>query len=372
MEQKPPLEVQSAKQTEELNLNTDIDATINVNTNTNFTKNKQRFIDKKLIAGLALGVTIAAGTATFASFNQETFGNNASTSGTSSQISTHLAQSAAECAAGKEGTLGGAIKSAMKMHEELANVAPKVEDLFGQQCMQNLSQLMDMSNFVGSIYASLLGTITDQFKAMIQKNVCKVIDKATGLVMNPINEAINKVNTGLGGIEGKVNGFAIEAFQTPSKKIDAALQLDTTPVDTLSNGLNSAQAFKDINTKVTDGSNIGNATSGMPDPRIVAQNITQGMQQNNAALTLANQTYNNNQAQLVSALPEQIKQAQQNLTHCQNSNSNDASGTCLNEHLALNSLTTTQSQLAQQNTSLTNIINAQPAGSTGLNVGSLK
>ncbi len=338
------------------------------------TINKQYFIDKKLIIGLFMGVTIAAGTATFAGFNQDALNVNLDNNIGMSQVSKHLEASAAKCAAGEEGTLGGAIKSAMKMHEELASVAPQVEDLFGQQCMQNLSKLMDMSNFVGSIYASLLSTITDQFKNMIQSNVCKAIDKATGLIMNPVNNAINKVNAGLGGIEGKVNGFVINNFQTTVQDIKPELRLDTRPTDVLDNGLDATKAFKELRSVVNDGANnTAIMPEGMPDPRVVTQNIAQGMQQNNAALNMANQTYNNNQAQLIASLPKKIEDAEKSLNKCQGNNSD--SNDCLNQHLALNNLLTTKERLMQENTNLSGIINAQPIqtknSETNLNIGSL-
>jgi hypothetical protein len=104
-------------------------------------------IDKKIIAGIMLGITIAAGTSVLAEDKPQSSGGFASSianffgvnnpnsnSPTTSAVSKELEAEAKKCATGADGTLGAAIKNATKIHLEIAAVAPPVEELFDGDC----------------------------------------------------------------------------------------------------------------------------------------------------------------------------------------------------------------------------------------------
>ena len=124
-----------------------------------------------------------------------------------------------DCAAGKPGTVGGAINAAVKAHTEMAAIPVDVEQLFNvsENCWAGASQILDLSFAIPSL-ASITSAAQSALLKYAQKKVCSAADKLTGLVTSPINKGLEKIgniddfkdingmtNDGVGGLLGQID-----------------------------------------------------------------------------------------------------------------------------------------------------------------------
>lgn len=110
-----------------------------------------------------------------------------------------------------------AVEVALSSQMQLARATPNVESLFdiNDDCFSTLASLPDLSDMIPS-----LGSIINAAKAAAlkyaQKKVCTAVNKVSGMVVNPINQAIGTINTmpGFGDINGMVNSQVGGALST--------------------------------------------------------------------------------------------------------------------------------------------------------------
>ena len=160
-------------------------------------------------------------------------------------IDAEIKKEAEKCANGEDGTLGGAIKDAQKIHLEMASIKPNIEQLFSidQDCFSGLSSIYDLSVTIPSL-GSIIGAAQDAVVKYAQKKVCTAVKEATSMVTSPINEGIDKINSmaGLGDLNGLANGFVMSGLG----KIDPELgsSYNKPPANTTyqsKNGFDTAQ-----------------------------------------------------------------------------------------------------------------------------------
>lgn len=134
--------------------------------------------------------------------------DNSSLSNQGSATATNLEAEAATCATGeKEGTIGYAIKQAVAAHTNIAAATPDVESLFDvdTDCFSGLSSLYDLSFAIPSI-GSIIGAAQDAVVKYAEKKVCSAVDKVSGMVTQPVNQAIDKAQSYSSIANGQVGG----------------------------------------------------------------------------------------------------------------------------------------------------------------------
>jgi hypothetical protein len=332
-----------------------------------------KIIDKKLIAGLVIGITIAAGTSVVAEDapNEEgtlsTLANflglksSESTNPTSSVISKTLELEAQKCATAENGSLGASIKMASKIHLEIAAVAPPVEELFDGDCFTGLMSIFDLSFTIPSI-ASIISAATQAVIQFAQKKVCRAIKKASSMIADPINQAIGKIN-GLQGLtdgNGLINGMVQNGLSSIDKDLGneylAPKASETIMVE--ANAFNFAQA------PVENGANSNNNSTN---------NINSGGQVSNTLYTnmnnlnSANLQMQRNYQEIISLNPR-ITQAEQAYNNCMNGNNianNGGNNNCETLRQEHQNLLNRRQALETQNAQITNSISQ---GSYNVNI----
>lgn len=168
------------------------------------------FLDKKFVAGTVLGLSLLAGGYAISANSGAPSGgspndpSSALLSDQESVIAQQLKTDAQACAQGDtEGTVGHAVNMALKAHLEIASASPNVERLFSvdADCFAGLSSLIDLSFAIPSL-ATILSAAQNAVMAYAKKKICSSVSKVTGMVTEPINQAIGKANGYIGVING--------------------------------------------------------------------------------------------------------------------------------------------------------------------------
>ena len=331
-----------------------------------------KFIDKKIIAGVILGITIAAGTSVIADDktqdNTNVLGSIAnffgikstgSNNNTVSAINKELELEAKKCAEGANDTLGAAIKNAAKIHLEIAAVAPPVEELFDGDCFSGLMSIFDLSFAIPSL-ASIMAAVTQAMIKFAQKQVCRAVKQASTMISDPINKAISKINSlqGLTDTNGLINGMVGQGLDSIEQNLGneylAPKASETITVE--------ANAFQLSQSSIENGANSNNNTTSSVDNS--NNNINYGGQvsaslyNNMNALNNAQQVISQNLQKIISLTPL-ISQAQQRLNACNNSNNNGNNSSNINCSQAQNeyqSLVSQKEQLELANAQIQNSI----------------
>lgn len=193
-------------------------------------------VDRKTVGGVLIGVTImmsalaTAQTSGSSGWFSGLFSTGGSGSGSTSALISQqdsvvaeaIKQEATDCAKGSAGTIGAAIATAMKVHSEMASASPNVESLFdvNSDCFSSVGQIFDLSPSIPSL-ASIMSAAQNAVLKYAQKKVCTAVNKVTGMVTTPINQAINKINQLQGFTD--INGMANSAIGGAMSAIDPQL-----------------------------------------------------------------------------------------------------------------------------------------------------
>lgn len=173
-----------------------------------------QWVDPKIVGGAILGASIAFTGYSVADTNRGYFGSiftpkeSTLAKDAESVVAASIKQDAAECAAGdKPGTIGHAVKNAYQIHTEMASIPVDVESLFQASgtCFDGVGDIFDLSFAIPSL-ASIVSAAQSALVKFAQKKVCSAVDKVSGLVTSPINQALGKVG-GIGAFTD-INGFA--------------------------------------------------------------------------------------------------------------------------------------------------------------------
>lgn len=213
-------------------------------------------------------------------------------------VADNIKQDAEDCAKGdKDGSIGKAIKDAMFVHEKLAAAPVNVEKLFDvtSDCFSGLSQIYDLSFSIPSL-SSIIGAASDAVMKYAQKKVCTAVNQISGLVTDPINQAIGEINQlgSLGDLNGLTNGLVSQGISQIDPNIAAGYSAPAGGTYTVgTNPFGSSQV------------DFGGSTGTNGD-----------MGSTNAQINALNQQIANVQAQ-VGPAQYQLQQAQQQLSNCQ-------------------------------------------------------
>lgn len=135
--------------------------------------------------------------------------NNSLISQQDSVVAAAINEEAEKCAEGAPGSIGAAINTAVNVHIQLASATPQVEVLFdaNESCFAGLGNLFDLSFAIPSL-ASIMSSATNAVLKYAEKKVCTAVNRVTGIVTNPVNKAIDKINSlqDFSDINGMVNG----------------------------------------------------------------------------------------------------------------------------------------------------------------------
>lgn len=131
-----------------------------------------------------------------------------------------------KCAAGEEGTQGAAINEAMQIHIEFGSAQPDVEQLFeiNSDCFSKLNKLYDLSYSIPSL-SSIINAAQDAVIEYSKQKVCTAIFESSKIVTDPINKAIDKINTKYSKYLD-LNGITNGAIQNQLSKLDPNLGRD--------------------------------------------------------------------------------------------------------------------------------------------------
>ena len=194
--------------------------------------------DRKTVSGVLIGVTImmsalaTAQTSGSGGWFSGLFSTGGSGSGSGSGsalisqqdsvVAAAINQEATDCANGSAGTIGAAISTAMNVHSQMASATPNVESLFdvNSDCFSSIGQIFDLSFSIPSL-ASILSAAQDAVLKYAQKKVCTAVNKVTGMVTTPINQAIGQINQLQGFTD--INGMANSAIGGAMTSIDPQL-----------------------------------------------------------------------------------------------------------------------------------------------------
>lgn len=192
--------------------------------------------DRKTVGGVLIGVTImmsalataqtSGGGGWFSGLFSTGGSGSGSTSALISQqdsvVAAAINQEATDCANGSAGTIGAAISTAMNVHSQMASATPNVESLFdvSSDCFSSIGQIFDLSFAIPSL-ASILSAAQDAVLKYAQKKVCTAVNKVTGMVTTPINQAIGQINQLQGFTD--INGMANSAIGGAMSSIDPQL-----------------------------------------------------------------------------------------------------------------------------------------------------
>ncbi|MEM8515180.1 hypothetical protein RCH14_004540 [Massilia sp. MP_M2] len=191
--------------------------------------------DRRTIGGIVIGAAIMMSTMATAQTGGGWFSglfsssgatggsaNNALISQQDSVVTASINEEAEKCAEGAPGSIGAAINTAVNIHIQIASATPRIETLFdaNDSCFSGLSKLFDLSFSIPSL-ASVMSMAQGAVLQYAQKKVCTAVNRVTGLVTSPLNQAIDKINglAEFGDIDGMVNG----AIRKKMTKIDPEL-----------------------------------------------------------------------------------------------------------------------------------------------------
>lgn len=167
-------------------------------------------LDRRLILGGVVGASLAITGYAVAVDGQPAMAPTSSglISQADSVVANQIKTSASNCAAGAPGTVGAAMGTALKVHTEMASVPADVERLFSMadNCFASSSQMYDLSFAIPSL-ASITSAAQSAIMKFAQKKVCSAIDKVSGVITEPINDALDKIPNleGFSDINGLVN-----------------------------------------------------------------------------------------------------------------------------------------------------------------------
>lgn len=121
---------------------------------------------------------------------------------TGSPIAQSILQQTQDCAEGKAGTLGDAILRAIEAHTKI-QTPPEVENLFdiGSDCFSGISKIYDLSGSIPSL-GSIISSAQQLLMDYAKEKVCKAAQKVSGMVTDPLNENIRKINEEFKDISG--------------------------------------------------------------------------------------------------------------------------------------------------------------------------
>jgi hypothetical protein len=191
--------------------------------------------DRRTIGGIVIGAAIMMSTMATAQTGGGWFSglfsgsgatgggsNNTLISQQDSVVTASINEEAEKCAEGAPGSIGSAISTAVNVHIQIASATPRVETLFdaNDSCFSALSNLFDLSFAIPSL-ASIMNSATTAVMKYAEKKVCTAVNRVTGLVTSPLNQAINKVN-GFANF-GDINGMANGAINKKMSNIDPEL-----------------------------------------------------------------------------------------------------------------------------------------------------
>ena len=172
--------------------------------------------DRRLVGGMIIGAAIMiSAMATAApdsngSWFSGMFNTGSSTGGATQDLLT-LQESAISDAMMEElksCDIKSAIQAAIDAHSAITMATPNVESLFdiNNDCFASITNILDLSNSIPSL-DSILSAAQAAILDYAKKKVCTAVNKVSGMVVNPLNQAIGKVNNmpGFGDINGMVN-----------------------------------------------------------------------------------------------------------------------------------------------------------------------
>ena len=248
-------------------------------------------------------------------------------------LDSDAAKRAADCAAGKEGTLGEQMNKAQQIHLEFASVKPNVEQLFSNasSCFSGLNDIIDLSYAIPSL-SSIANAAMSAVQKYAEQKVCSIAEKASSMITTPVNDAIGKVNGYL-----DVNGQLNDLVSGGLNKIDPELGAAYNPPPPANNGTyNLGGLFNQNQVDFETGTGSSNVSGS-------------GSAQNNtAAVQAARQRLEGEQNKLAPA-QNALQQAQNNLNHCQTMGGFSGGQNCANAQTAVNQA---QSNLAQINNNI--------------------
>lgn len=245
-----------------------------------------------------------------------------------------------KCRTPGQGGIADAVKNAMDAHLQLASATPNVESLFdiNNDCFASITQLFDLSFAIPSL-AAILSAAQNAVLQFAQKKVCTAVNKVSGMVANPINQAIGTIN-GMTGF-GDINGMANSTIGGALGAIDPALGAEYHAQVPPGNYTVNPNPFNNSQT------NFNTGPGGNPNPTGDVSTIN--------ALTQQIATLQST----VVADQMRVREAQDNLDSCNNGQHN-----CNAQLAALSSaqqtLASNQAALQALNTRLSQVV-AQPA-----------
>lgn len=196
----------------------------------------------KLALTALTATTMLAAMPASASWLSDLFSPSVSSSNAADPIADIINAEQKKCAAGEAGTMGAAIKDAVKVHTQIASVAPDVEKLFSidNSCFSGLTRLNDLSFAIPSI-ASIAGAVQSALEKYAAQKVCTFVKEQTALVTGPINQVIGQINSQYGG--DAINGMIGTALSGIDPNLGSEyLSSPAMPTYTLStNGLSMSQ-----------------------------------------------------------------------------------------------------------------------------------
>lgn len=231
-----------------------------------------------------------------------------------SVVADSIKQEAEQCATGEaEGSIGNAIKNALKIHTELAAAMPNTEELFSpfKDCFSGLLGTWDLSFAIPSL-ASIRDAVGQALMKFAKKKVCTAVDQARQMVTTPINQAIGGLTagTGMGGI-GDLNGLSNGLISGGLAMIDPNLGAQyAKPPSQLDYNVN-VNPFGDTPLDFGGGGSGGGTSGGMGSSGATGQ-INSG----NSQIGGINSQLANLQAQ-VGPAQQSVSQAQSRLASCQ-------------------------------------------------------
>ena len=235
-----------------------------------------RLVDRRTLGGIFIGAAVmvsalasaeSAGNGGFFtglfSVGQGSSGNGGTDALSQADlaISAQMRQMEEDCHNKEPGTVGYAVANALRIHTELASATPNVESLFdvNSDCFASINQIIDLSSSIPSMQA-ILSAAQAAVMQYAQKKICTAVNRVTGMVTTPINQAIGNINQMAGFAD--LNGMANSAVGGAMSGIDpqlgsqyqGAVPAGTYNVNT--NPFGTAQT-------TFDGSIGGNANSGL-------------------------------------------------------------------------------------------------------------
>lgn len=233
--------------------------------------------DRRTLGGIVIGAAVViSAMATAQTSNSggwfsglfSTGGSGSNTGDTSlisqqdSVVAASINDEAAKCAEGQPGTIGAAINTAMNVHQQIASATPQVESLFEANGSCFNGGILDLSFSIPSL-ASILSSAADAVMKYAQKKVCTAVNRVTGMVTTPINQAITTINkdTNLNNIVNKEIGGAMSQIDPAlGSEYHPAIPDSTYNVNTKS--FSSGQTTFDTSTSSSGGSSVSSALSG--------------------------------------------------------------------------------------------------------------